>query len=69
MRPSDLRAIPLAEALGAGLNYVTMSTGQWDNLLAAAYDAGWILLELDGNERPVRAYQKPEADTAQRRTS
>jgi hypothetical protein len=37
---------------------VTMSTGQWDALLAAAYEAGWTLLELDADEVPVRAYRK-----------
>jgi hypothetical protein len=37
---------------------VTMSVGQWDPLLASAYALGWVLLELDADERPVRAYQK-----------
>ena len=36
---------------------VTMSEGQWDALLSAAYDADWTLLELDAEERPVRAYR------------
>jgi hypothetical protein len=53
----DLRPIPLAEVPGAG-PIITMSPGQWDALLAAAYAAGWILLEVDERERPVRAYRK-----------
>lgn len=57
-RPA-LRAIPLSEGwLKAGEVTVTMSVGQWDLMLANAYEAGFILLELDDDERPVRAYQK-----------
>lgn len=37
---------------------VTMSIGQWDRFLQAAYDAGHNLIELDKNEIPVRAYKK-----------
>jgi hypothetical protein len=40
---------------------ITMSEGQWDGLLQAAYDTGAILLELDRKERPVRAYQRMRA--------
>jgi hypothetical protein len=57
----DLRPIPLADALSFVERrecVITMSVGQWDNTLSAAYQAGWILLELDDNEVPVRAYQK-----------
>lgn len=39
--------------------YITMSVGQWDNLLSECYEQGWILVELDANERFVQAYQKP----------
>jgi hypothetical protein len=54
-----LRAIPLADGwLKAGEVTITMSVGQWDPTLANAYEAGFILLELDDDERPVRAYQK-----------
>lgn len=57
-RPT-LRRIPLSDGwLKAGEVTVTMSTGQWDALLANAYEAGFILLELDDDERPVAAYQK-----------
>ena len=37
---------------------ITMSIGQWDGLLESAYQKGFILLELDENEKPVRAYWK-----------
>lgn len=37
---------------------VTMSQGQWDGFLQAAYDTGHNLIELDENEIPVRAYRK-----------
>ena len=36
---------------------ITMSRGQWDKLLEAAYEKGHVLLELDRNEKPVKAYQ------------
>jgi hypothetical protein len=57
--------VPLAEVLPMsawpGLLYVTMGAGQWDGLLAAAYADGWVLLELDANEDPVRAFRKETA--------
>ena len=53
----DLRRVPLSDALGSG-PVITMSVGQWDGLLAAAYEQGWTLLELDAHERPVRAYRR-----------
>lgn len=37
---------------------VTMSQGQWDVLLSAAYAQGFLLLELDDDETPVRAFQQ-----------
>ena len=60
----DLKPYPLTAAIEAVLNcvpgtlVVTMGEGQWDALLAAAYEQGWILLELDDDEIPVRAYRK-----------
>jgi hypothetical protein len=56
-----LRQIPLASAwpLRRGELTVTMSEGQWDGLLQGAYEAGAILLDLDDDERPVRAFQRP----------
>lgn len=38
---------------------MTMSIGQWDNLLAAAYDNGFTLIEVDENELFVQCYKKP----------
>jgi hypothetical protein len=59
LKRPDLRRIPLAEALPPrpGLT-VTMSPGQWDGLLAAAYDQGAVLLELDATETPIAAYRR-----------
>ncbi len=39
------------------VNIITMDPGQWDTLLQAAYDRGWILLEVR-NEMPVRAFRR-----------
>jgi hypothetical protein len=59
-RPT-LRQVPLAAALPIrpGALVVTMARGQWDALLLAAYQSGALLLELDRDERPVAAYQRP----------
>jgi|AntAceMinimDraft_17_1070374.scaffolds.fasta_scaffold110921_2 hypothetical protein len=61
MKRPELNEIVLNETiLGGGkpaLN-VTMSVGQWDELLQAAYDSGAILIELDRNERPIRAFRR-----------
>lgn len=58
----DLRSIPLSDVLPLGSRpgqlVITMSTEQWDSTLSAAYAGGFILLELDENEKPVRAYKK-----------
>jgi len=60
----DLTPFPLSRVLPLeprpGQLVVTMSEGQWDSLLSAAYEQGWILLELDENEKPVRAYRRAE---------
>lgn len=59
----DLQPFPLDLALQAmsgttpSALLITMGSGQWDAMLSAAYQAGWILLEIEG-ERPVRAYRK-----------
>jgi hypothetical protein len=60
-RPDGLRRVALDEATVSG-RVVTMSRGQWDSLLAAAYEAGWTLLELDEHEKPVRAFRKGSRD-------
>jgi hypothetical protein len=52
----DLRPFPLSDI--GGQRVMTMTEGQWDGLLSAAYEQGWILLELDADDRPVRAYRK-----------
>ena len=61
-RPPDLHQVPLAEVLPLGsvrgALYVTMTRGQWDALLAAAYAEGSVLLEVDEAELPVRAYRR-----------
>jgi hypothetical protein len=35
-----------------------MSPGQWDALLDEGYNRGALLLEIDQNEQPVKAYQR-----------
>lgn len=59
-----LRPYPLAEALQfrPGTVVMTMSRGQWDATLAGGYEAGHILLELDDNEQPLRAYRRERTD-------
>jgi hypothetical protein len=57
----DLRALPLTDVLPigrAGQRVMTMCEGQWNGILSAAYEQGWVLLELDEDEQPVRAYRK-----------
>ena len=62
--PRDLTPFPLALAMEAltggtpGARSITMAEGQWDGILQGAYEHGFILLELDSQERPVRAYRK-----------
>jgi hypothetical protein len=57
-----LHPFPLEQvALASGQLIITMSTGQWDAMLATAYEDGWILLELNDREIPVRAYRRPVA--------
>ena len=55
-----LPAIP-RDLFQPGTLVFTMSIGQWDNLLAAAYQHGATLLELDDAERPVAAYRKKDS--------
>jgi hypothetical protein len=63
----NLMPYSLAAAMAAmtghrpGALIITMSIGQWDTMLAVAYEQGWLLVELDDDEMPVRAYRKPEA--------
>lgn len=62
MKKLKLHEKNLKEALtgmmtGSGGLFVTMSTGQWSALLDEAYRRGATLIELDDDERPVKAYQ------------
>jgi len=58
MKRPELRTIPLQAAIPRpGTMMITCAPGQWDTMLAQAYDRGWILLEIAG-EKPRRAYQK-----------
>lgn len=54
-----LHEIPLSEAFKPGELTITMSKGQWDGLLKAGYVQGCVLLELDDDEKPTRAFQNP----------
>jgi hypothetical protein len=61
---NEISLVETMESIVAGkpLAYMTMSRGQWDGLLHAAYQAGWTLLEVDGDEIPIRAYRRaPDA--------
>jgi hypothetical protein len=60
----QLRRIPLTDALSfkPGTMTLTMSIGQWDTMLQVGYDLGFVLLELDDNEVPIAAYQRPPAE-------
>jgi hypothetical protein len=62
MRRPTLRQIPIDETLSELTNgkgqVITMSVGQWDAMLYAAYNTGWTLLELDKDENPVAGYRK-----------
>ncbi len=64
MKRPPLRQVSLNWALnkiispGSGFYCITMSVSQWDKWLDGAYRDGWVLLELDANERPIAAYQK-----------
>ena len=64
MRRPELNKVSLASELaflhkpGTGRCFITMSVGQWDNLLQDAYERGWTLLELDRKERPIAAYKR-----------
>ncbi|MFO0821639.1 MAG: hypothetical protein U0792_00605 [Gemmataceae bacterium] len=61
MKQPTLNRVPLRDVvpLRPGTCYITLNPGQWDGTLAGAYEAGWVLLELDENEQPVRAYRRP----------
>jgi hypothetical protein len=56
----ELNEIHLHEVLDKPTLLVTMSAGQWDELLQAAYDTGATLLELDDMEIPAKAYRRED---------
>lgn len=63
MKRPVLNKVPLDDVMNGFLAgnssvTVTMSQGQWDRFLQAAYDAGHNLIEVDDCEVPVRAYRK-----------
>jgi hypothetical protein len=64
MKRPKLQKVDLEETIKAMFEgetpdcFITMSRGQWDILLLNAYNRGWIILELDDNERPMAAYRK-----------
>lgn len=61
MKRPTLRSVSLSDVLPLGERsrlVVTMTLGQWDELLRQAYNDGWVLLELDDDEQPVAAYRK-----------
>jgi len=62
MNRPKLNEVPLNTTMRPATINITMSPGQWDGLLQAAYDAGHNLIEVDENETPVKAYKKlPDA--------
>lgn len=64
MSRPKLAPVPLVQVLPLrpGLCYLTVSPGQWDVTTREAYRAGWVLLEMDDDDRPRRAYRRPAAE-------
>lgn len=62
MKQPKLTEVPVPEITPGGA-YITMDPGQWDALLAAAYEARWFLLEVD-RDVVVKAYRKSAKDDA-----
>jgi hypothetical protein len=56
-RPKILREIPLPVPMTGGTLIITINVGAWDALIAAVWDKGGILIEME-NDRPVRAFQR-----------
>jgi len=56
----ELRRVPLSEVTYRGpMVIVTISVGQPMSVVhRAGYDSGAYLLELDDDERPIRAYHR-----------
>lgn len=68
MKRPKLNEVPIPENLfQPGTITITVSPGQWDNLIKAAYDRGHLLLEIEevnGEERAVRAYRSNNQSSA-----
>jgi len=51
----------LALLMGTGTpTVVSFPIGHWNRMLARAYHEGIILLALDANDKPVKAFQRPQ---------
>lgn len=63
MKRPVLNEIPLDSAMscltgGKSGTLMTMAPEQWDTLLLEAYENGWTILEVDTDEKPIRAFRK-----------
>ena len=61
MRP-NLNEIPLDSSwpLPSASMSMTIDMGAWDGIIEGAYNAGFVLIELDQHNRPIRAFQRTE---------
>lgn len=63
MTRPQLNEVPIpGNPFAPGTLSITVSPGQWDNLIKAMYEGGHLLLEIEevnGKEKCVRAYCKP----------
>ena len=65
MKRPDLNEVSLDDSMNSLLSgnpsvNITMNQGQWDDFLALSYERGFVLIELDRKERPVKAYRRKE---------
>ena len=58
MKKPELNQVSMDEVFTKPGLVITMRKGQWDRTLKVAYDSGHVLLELNKNEKPVKAYRK-----------
>ena len=63
MKRPILNEVSLNDVMSSLLNAkpsvnITMSAGQWDSFLQAAYDAGLNLIEMDYKDLSIKAYRK-----------
>jgi hypothetical protein len=64
MIDGTIREIPLEEA-GKFIGnpdkmIVNTPQGQWGKVSETCYNSGWIVVEVDRNQKPLRAFMKPE---------